>query len=300
MNIFYNREQQRFRAGLRFLLFIFIGFIFLLPSGFFNENWLSSIFLVLGSFLALIVLSKTIDRRPFLHYGFILNRTWVKEFLLGLLMAFIAQTFIFGTEYMLNWLEITGFGWQRAGIESWGWSFFTYFILMLCVGIYEEILFRSYPVRNFAEGFTSRKISPQTSAWIAILITSLLFGIAHASNPEASLISTIYIVFAGLMLGLPFILTGRIALSIGIHFSWNWVMGGIYGLPVSGLDGRRSLLQTIETGPDLWTGGKFGPEAGFLGLIGMVIILIWIIIYAKKQNNGVLKVHDSFNTDYEY
>ena len=299
MNIFYNPDEQRFRAAFRFLLFLFIGFIFLLPSGFTDINWLSSILLRCGTFLALVVLSRTIDRRSFSSYGFSFNSLWVKEFFLGVLMAFIAQTFIFCAEYVFGWLEITGFGWQRAGIESWGWSFFTYFILMLCVGFYEEILFRSYPVRNFAEGFINKKISPQISAWIAITITSLLFGFAHASNPDASLISTTYIVIAGLMLGLPFILTGRMALSIGIHFSWNWVMGGIYGLPVSGLDSRRSLLQTIETGPDSWTGGRFGPEAGFMGLIGMAIILVWVITYSKKHNEGVFKLHRSFMHDYQ-
>ena len=104
---------------------------------------------------------------------------------------------------------------------------------------------------------------------------------------------------AGIMLAIPFVLTGRLALSIGIHFSWNWVMGGIYGLPVSGLDGRRSLLQTSEVGPDLWTGGKFGPEAGLLGILGMAFILICIILYAKKINSGKLKLDESFLSDYD-
>lgn len=299
MNIFYNNTERRFRATFRFLLFIFVGFLFLLPSGFAKSTWLSAILLVIGSFLTIFILAKTIDQRPFSSFGFSFDTLWFKEFSLGVLMAFVAQTFIFGIEFMLGWIKVTGYGWQTAGIESWGWSFFTYFILMLCVGFYEEILFRSYPVRNFAEGFIFKNITPKTSAIIAIIITSSIFGIAHAANPEASLVSTVYIIFAGLMLGLPFLLTGRVALSIGIHFSWNWVMGGIYGFPVSGLEGRRSVLQTIETGPDLWTGGKFGPEAGFLGLIGMCIILFWILAYSRKMNEGKIQLDQSFKQDFK-
>jgi len=101
------------------------------------------------------------------------------------------------------------------------------------------------------------------------------------------------------MLGIPFLLTGRMAIPIGIHFAWNWVMGGIYGLPVSGLDGRRSVIQTIEQGPDLWTGGKFGPEAGLLGLFAIGLIFLWIFWYGRRISGGKIQLHESFTKDYQ-
>lgn len=230
--------------------------------------------------------------------GLSINNLWWKEFGLGILIAFFAQTLIFSLEYGFSWIEFTGFGWERVGTETWLWSAFTYFLTMLSVGFYEELIFRGYPIKNFAEGFTIGSFSPEKATFFAVFVTSIFFGIAHAGNPAATSISTFNIFLAGIMLAIPFVLTGRLALSIGIHFSWNWVMGGIYGLPVSGLDSRRSIIQTIEIGPDLWTGGKFGPEAGLLGLLGMALILLCVFIYSKRIYSGKIELHQNFTTEY--
>ncbi len=299
MNIFYNEQEDRFRSGVRFLGFIFLAFALFIPSGFFDELWASALIIALGSVLLIPITARTLDKRSVTDFGLSLDKLWWKELGLGILIAFIAQSFIFITEYSFGWLEIIGFGWELPGIENWGFTAFTYFLLMISVGIYEEILFRAYPIKNFHEGFIFGRITPTSSAIIAVSVTSVLFGVAHFWNPNANLISTIYITLAGLMLGIPFLLTGRMAIPIGIHFAWNWVMGGIYGLPVSGLDGRRSVLQTTETGPDLWTGGRFGPEAGLLGLFGMAIIFVWIFWYAKSISGGKVQLHESFKKDYQ-
>ena len=84
----------------------------------------------------------------------------------------------------------------------------------------------------------------------------------------------------GLFFGLGYVLTGQIALPIGLHFTWNFVQGNIFGFPVSGrITHATSLFLTQESGPDLWTGGAFGPEAGLLGLLaalaGAGVIVLW-------------------------
>lgn len=300
MNILYNNSEQRFRAGIRIVVFLVISILFIRSSSLISISWVASLLISLGCFVAAFLVVKGMDKRPISSIGLEVSKVWWIEFGLGILIAFLAQTIIFSIEYGFSWLEITGYGWQRAGIEMWGWSAFTYLMTMLSVGFYEELLFRGYPIRNLAEGFTIEYISPQQASWIAVLFTSILFGFAHAGNPNASTISTFNIILAGFMLAVPFLLTGRLAMSIGVHFSWNWVMGGIYGLPVSGLDGRRSVLQTNEIGPDLWTGGKFGPEAGLLGILGMIFILICILLYARKRNqSGNIELHESFKSEFK-
>jgi len=300
MNILYNNSEQRFRAGIRIVVFLVISILFIRPSSHISISWVASLSISLGCFLAAFLVVKGMDKRPVSSIGLEVSKVGWIEFGLGVFIAFLAQTIIFSIEYGFSWLEITGYGWERAGTEMWGWSAFTYLMTMLSVGFYEELIFRGYPIKNLAEGFTFRKITSKQASWIAVILTSVLFGFAHAGNPNASTISTFNIFLAGLMLAIPFLLTGRLAMSIGIHFSWNWVMGGIYGLPVSGLDGRRSVLQTNEIGPDIWTGGKFGPEAGILGIVGMIFILICILLYARKQNqSGKLELHESFRSDFK-
>tara|TARA_R110001599_G_scaffold244895_1_gene445126 strand:- start:237576 stop:238499 length:924 start_codon:yes stop_codon:yes gene_type:complete len=300
MNILYNNDEQRFRAGIRVLVFFVLSALLIAPSGIVSNGWVTSLLISLGCFIAAFLVVKGMDKRSISSIGLESSKVWWVEFGLGVFIAFLAQTIIFSIEYGFSWLEITGYGWERAGTEMWGWSALTYLMTMLSVGFYEELIFRGYPIKNLAEGFTFGKITSKQASWIAVILTSVLFGFAHAGNPNASTISTFNIVLAGLMLAIPFLLTGRLAMSIGIHFSWNWVMGGIYGLPVSGLDGRRSVLQTNEIGPDIWTGGKFGPEAGMLGILGMIFILICILLYARKRNpSGKLELDESFKSDFK-
>ncbi len=297
MNPFYNVEENRFRAGIRTLLYLLLTAIFAFSADYANHIALKYIVLSVAFFVAVYLAATGLDKRKLSGVGLEWNSKWRKEFMLGSMMAFVAQTLIFLIEWQSGWIEITGFGWQRVGEEFWLFSILFVLVQMLSVGFYEEVLFRGYPIRNLAEGFTLGKLSPKIGLIIAVLFTSSLFGIAHATNANASLISTSNIVLAGFMLALPYILTGRLALSIGIHFSWNFVMGGVYGLPVSGTTVRRSLIQVQETGPDLFTGGKFGPEAGALGILGMVLITLWVYMYQKKKEDKV-SIHTSFKKNY--
>jgi uncharacterized protein len=100
------------------------------------------------------------------------------------------------------------------------------------------------------------------------------------TNPHATAISTVGIIFAGLALSLPYVLTGELALSIGLHVTWNLFQGTAYGFPVSGSPPSRRLLVVEQGGPIVWTGGEFGPEAGLLSVVWVVLgcglTLLWI------------------------
>ena len=87
-------------------------------------------------------------------------------------------------------------------------------------------------------------------------------------------LAALNILLAGLMLAYPFWKTGRLYLSIGIHAGWNYAQGGIFGFAVSGNAIRGNLISTQLIGPDLWTGGSFGPEGGLLGTLGIIIVFM--------------------------
>jgi hypothetical protein len=89
------------------------------------------------------------------------------------------------------------------------------------------------------------------------------------------------------MLGLGYVLTGNLAIPTGIHISWNFVQGGVFGFAVSGLDFGTSLVETTEQGPDLVTGGAFGPEAGLFGVGAMVLGMVVIAWYVRVRYGQV-------------
>ncbi|MGH9703358.1 MAG: lysostaphin resistance A-like protein, partial [Candidatus Acidiferrales bacterium] len=120
---------------------------------------------------------------------------------------------------------------------------------------------------TIARGFLFRLIQLAGGTWIAIVISSALFGLAHAFNPGASFTSTLAIALeAGVLLAAAFIVTRRLWLPIGIHAGWNFAEGSLFGMAVSGGHSRSSLLAGALKGPVILTGGEFGPEASVVAI----------------------------------
>lgn len=290
MNIFFNNNEQRPRAGWRiliqFLLFFFIsGFAALalyslLPS---TLSITSAIPQLIGAAASIILAAYALDKRPIRDYGLSVTSRWWKEFGAGVVIAALALSFIFLIEYTLGWLTIAGYGWTPTSAHSFTWGFLSTFWAMLLVGFYEEWCFRGYQLLNLAEGLQYPRLGVRGAAVIATLASSLVFGLMHAYNPNASAIAVFNIMFAGIVLAIPYVITGNLALSIGLHFSWNFVQGGIFGFAVSGTRLDASVIQIAQKGPVVWTGGAFGPEAGLLGILGMAIMGGSSYVYITKS-----------------
>lgn len=146
---------------------------------------------------------------------------------------------------------------------------------------------------NMAEGFFSSKWSRAFAWFLAAIFSSLVFSLMHGANPNMNKLAALNILLAGLMLAYPFWKTGRLYLSIGIHAGWNYAQGGIFGLAVSGNAIRGNLISTQVNGPELWTGGAFGPEGGLLGSMG--ILLVVLLCYGVYRFLPDLKTPTTFD-----
>ena len=97
------------------------------------------------------------------------------------------------------------------------------------------------------------------------------------------------IVAAGLMLGLPYLLTGKLGLSIGLHIGWNLFQGNVFGFPVSGFEPSGATVFAIEqAGPPILTGGAFGPEGGLLGLLVIGAICGIILLRVRLLDRAAI------------
>jgi uncharacterized protein len=136
----------------------------------------------------------------------------------------------------------------------------------------EELLFR---------GILFRWIEDFGGSWLALLVTSALFGCAHLLNPNASVIAAVGIAFeAGVMLGAAYMLTRSLWLPMGLHAAWNFAQGEIYDIPVSGLP-AHGMVDARLSGPPLLTGNGFGLEASLIAIVVATVFglgLLWMAI----------------------
>ena len=289
--IFWNKDEKRLRALWR-ILFQFSIFIivYITKTGYATNDpiymLLSTLAVGIATVFSLWACSRWIDRRPFSSYGYHFSRRWIADFIFGLLLGAFLMSLIFGVETLSGWVRITGFWAVSRPDTPVPVGLVETVCLFLVVGFYEESLFRGYQLRNMAEGLQFLRLSPKTALLSAWVLSSFFFGALHGANPNASWISTLNLVLAGLFLGLGFILTGDLGLSIGLHIAWNFFQGNVFGLPVSGTTPIVSLISIDQKGASLVTGGAFGPEGGLIGLgaifIGSLVILAWVRATRKK------------------
>ncbi len=145
-------------------------------------------------------------------------------------------------------------------------------------GFMEELLFR---------GILFRWIEEFAGSWVALLVTSALFGLAHILNPGATWFSSFAIaVEAGLLLGGAYMLTRSLWMPIGLHAAWNFTQGAIFGVPVSG-GPSSGLLRSTLSGPTILSGGTFGLEASIIAVVICASAGIWFVWLALKRGELV-------------
>ena len=309
MNPFWNAREARIRALLRiivqlilfFLSFVLLTFLFTVPLTLFKARQSGTdlngvmqivasfgpLFLVAGMTFSLWLCGKFIDRRPMRDFGFHFSGKWWVDLGFGLMLGAVLMLFIYLSELALGWITVTGSVVSRTAGLSFSMAILVKLATFVGVGIYEEMLSRGYHLHNLAEGLNWKILSPKAAILIAYLISSSVFGAMHLGNPHSSLISTFNLIVAGLFLGLGFILTGDLAISIGLHITWNFFQGNVFGFPVSGTTTAATFITIQQGGPALWTGGAFGPEAGLLGLVALVLGSAGIILYVAATRGQV-------------
>ncbi len=303
---FWNQVEGRLRAGWR--VFIHLGCYLYAPPLF---NWAIGlpISLVLARLLPEVapfserltlfalrlvavllttwLVVRFIDRRPWSEMGLQFDRFWWHDLFFGLLLGALLMSFVFAVERLAGWVRVRDTFVVDSQVTPFIVALIGPLVVSLVISIIEELLARGYQLRNLAEGLNFATIGPASAIVASWVISSSLFGLLHIFNPNATWLSTLYLMLTGFFFGLGYVLTGRLGLPIGLHFAWNFVQGNIFGFPVSGnIFGGATVISIEQGGPPLWTGGAFGPEAGLLGivatLLGCLLTLLWVKVRYKR------------------
>jgi membrane protease YdiL (CAAX protease family) len=200
----------------------------------------------------------------------------VFDILSGIGISFVMMGLIFFLERYLGWLTLDTFAWTIEPVQNVIAQVLLFFIIFIVVAWNEELMSRGYHLQTIASGINLR--------W-GFIISSAIFGGLHLANPHATWISTAGIFFAGLFLGFAYIRTKQLWLSIGLHIGWNFFEGVIFGFPVSGLD-IYHLTHIHVIGPEFWTGGAFGPEAGVILIPAIILGVFLVYLYTRAHTNS--------------
>ena len=291
--VFWNNNEQRLRAPWRLILFLLLvsaianPLILLLDAtdNRFLETTFENVFVALGFVLALAVSARFFEHHPLKQYGLSLQRLWFGELGIGFALGGAIMALVLTPQYFAGWIVVedtlqttipaTPFVLAFAGqiLRYFGGSFF------------EELFSRSYLLRLTAETIRGSRIQREGAVLIAAAATAFLFGLLHMFNPGASLVSVVNLTMLGLLFALPMIVTGRLALSIGLHMGWNVFQSMVCGLHNSGIPSNTSLLVIQLAGPTIWTGGSFGPEGGLVAFLVILIAFIFVAAWLQIGNH---------------
>lgn len=232
--------------------------------------------LLIATVLTAWACGKMFEKIPFRALGAAFTSGWLKNFGIGLvfgaatLAVAVAGAAIFGgLSFEIN-PDLLAWPFVRSLLAS--------FAIFAAAAAFEEAFFRGYLLQTFARSGL---------AWLAIAITSLLFGYVHMDNPNAGVFSTVNTVLAGLWFSVAYLKTRDLWFVWGLHLMWNWMQGSIFGIEVSGITrmSKMPLLKEIDSGPSWLTGETYGLEGGVACTVALVagIAAIYFFPYLKAD-----------------
>jgi uncharacterized protein len=295
-NLFWNARERRLRAGWRVLTFLVLtlvlgavdgrvraGLAGRLPDLY--EDLVRALVFALLIAAALYLASRVLDHRRMSDYGFHFSRRWWIDLGFGLVLGALLLFGVLAVELAVGWVNVIG-SFAPAPGQPFVATILVGVVVVAAVSFGEEAAYRGYPIKNLAEGVARAR-------WgivIAVVIPAVFFGLAHASNENATWLTVFNIVIFGLLFGAGYVLTGELALPIGLHFGWNFVQGFVFGVVATGREYGSVLVLADDSSATLWTGQPYGAEGGLIGTAAFIAGFLATFAWARSQHRTALLV----------
>jgi len=231
---------------------------------------------LLAVMLCVWLFIRFIDRKPLKSIGLNL-KGYENDLYLGLALGAGLIAIGFFILFILGYISIN----HSLDHSSFSFgSFILYFILFVVVSFHEEIMMRGYVLNNLMQSM---------NRYVALSISSIIFMSIHLFNPNINFLPALNLFLAGIVLGIYYIHKSNLWLPIGMHLTWNFFQGPVFGFEVSGIETESiikqtkaitSTINTVNDAPitrnELLTGGSFGFEGSILATIGIIIMILYL------------------------
>ncbi len=272
---FFYAADGRLRPGIRVLLFVAFGFALTIPMQFAVFNLgrglpqtaqLAVLFGLLNPLwlLATWFFLRAFDRRSFRTVGLWFYPGWGREVARGVGIGA-------GLIILVVAVLVAARGVAYRGLADLDSSSVLRLVgtgaMMVLAAAFEEIAFRGYAFQRLVDSI---------GALGAVVVSSGLFGAAHLWNPSATAFSTANTLLAGVLLSVAYLRTRALWLPIGLHWGWNFFLGQVFSLPVSGINFGPTMLRPQLIGAKWLTGGAYGPEGSAALTVWCVVFTVWL------------------------
>ena len=277
----------RLRSGWRLLVFvgIYLALMFFITSGIrliyalltylapdmrpaeHLEDLVFRLILLTSSLAAGYICARLLEGLPWRSLGLTFHTRWLRDLIVGSIIG--VGTLVIATAVAFAGGGLS-FRFSSAGVSSVLTTLLISAGLFIISGLAEEALCRGYPLQTFVRA---------RLVWLGVLITSVAFGAGHLKNPNAgAFLAFANTTLAGVWLAVAYLRTRSLWLPLGVHWAWNWALGALFGLPVSGITriAPHPLLVGTDLGPAWLTGAAYGIEGGLACTLALVVSTIFI------------------------
>lgn len=302
-NIFLNPDSNIIRAGWRILIFAILLIAFNAGLMFGVRSILGALpaqgtlwFFLLGiaATSAAFITTKYIGKQPIISLGLKRNLA-IKDLLVGILISALIMLCMYVTLLGLGYIQFDGFSWWKDDSHTLAnlsyasiWTALAIFFQFIVVAWWEELAFRGIILQNIARGLNIK--------W-GVLISTLGFGLIHAGNPNATVLSTVLIMIITFQLVYAYLKSGQLWLPIGLHLGWNFFQASVFGFASSG-HMSPSLIAQTPVASDWLSGGSFGAENSIF-IVPFTLGSFYLMHLWVKRSRGIknYKIEDFLVND---
>ena len=170
---------------------------------------------------------------------------------------------------VLTFVVLAALGvYQLSGVNSLSVLLLLPLAELVLVGMAEEMMFR-----GILFGVTARALGSKA----AIVISSLVFALAHLPNAGFSLLAILAITSYGVLQAALYMQTRRLWVCIGTHVGWNYCVSQVFSSTVSGHAATDGLLRGELLGNAMLTGGAFGVEASLVTVLLISAVAAYVL-----------------------
>ncbi|MGO4887487.1 CPBP family intramembrane glutamic endopeptidase [Anaerobacillus sp. MEB173] len=194
------------------------------------------------------------------------EKYWKKELCIGLIVGFCLMSLIVLLILTADDVSIRYYMVNKEVLLS----LVPLFFLFLMVGFSEEL---------FSRGLIMGAAKYYAGKWFAIAFSAIGFSLLHAGNNHFSFgLPFINLILAGLMFALFREWRGSIWLAVGLHITWNFFQGPVYGFRVSGISLPSIItIDYMSYGSPYINGGEFGPEGSMITSVILVSVSCYLL-----------------------